>query len=89
MCICHLKIAIFIVAVCLIIIACQHISNFFNNCLSVVTNFRCNKFQKSCCCEEVHLLIQCVAHDKNIDFMAKRYSHLIVAASLNAKKQTE
>ena len=30
-------------------------------------------------------LICCVARDKNIDFMAKPYSHIIVAASLNAR----
>ena len=34
----------------------------------------------------MHLLMQCVAHNKNIDFMAKHYSHVIVAACLNAKK---
>ena len=42
----NIKIIIFIVIVFLIIIACQHISNFFNNCLSVVTNSRCNKSSK-------------------------------------------
>ena len=86
MCIRHIiKIIIFIVTVFLIIIACQQISKFFNNCLSVVTNSRCIKSLKSCCCK-VHLLIRCVAHDKNIDFMEKRYSHVIVAMCLNAKK---
>ena len=78
-------IIIFVVTVFLIIIACQHICNFFINCLSVVTNSDAIKVQKSFCCQ-VHLLIRCVAHDKNIDFMAKRYSHIIVAACLNAKK---
>ena len=71
-----MKIIIFILIVFLIMIACQHISNFFNNCLSVVTNSRCNKSSKSCCCK-VHLLFRCVAHDKNIDFMAKWYSCII------------
>ena len=40
--ICHIiKIVIFIVTVFLIVIACQHISNFFNNCLSVVIVLYC------------------------------------------------
>ena len=67
------KIIIFIVTVFLIIIVCQHISNFFNNCLSVVTNSKCNKSSKSCRCK-VHLSIRCVAHDENIDFMASDIS---------------
>ena len=41
-----IKIIIFMVTVFLIIIACQHISNFFNKCLSVVTDFTCNKSSK-------------------------------------------
>ena len=40
------KIIIFIAIIFLIIIACQYISNFFNNCLSVVTNSRYNKSSK-------------------------------------------
>ena len=41
-----IKIIISIVTVFLIIIACQHISDFFNNCLSIVTNSRWNKSSK-------------------------------------------
>ena len=45
--ICHIiNDIIFIVIVFLITIACKHISNFFNNCLSVVKNSRCNKSSK-------------------------------------------
>ena len=41
-----IKIIIFIVIVFLLIIASQHISNFVNNCLSVVKNSTCNKSLK-------------------------------------------
>ena len=41
-----INIIIFIVTIFLIIIAFQHNSNFFNNCLSVVTNSRYNKSSK-------------------------------------------
>ena len=82
MCIRHItKIIIFIATVSLIIIACQHTSNFFNNCLSDLTNSRCNKSSKKLLLQSA-LLIQCVAHDKNIDFMAKQFLHIVVAACL-------
>ena len=42
-----IKIIIFIVIIILFIITCQYISNFVNNCLSVVTNSRCNKGEKA------------------------------------------
>ena len=35
----------------------------------------------------MHLLIRCVTHDKNMDFVAKRYSHIVVAACLNARQK--
>ena len=67
MCIRHFKtVIIFIVSVFLSIIACQHVSN-FNNCLSVVTTSRCNKNSKKLLLF-MHLLIQCVAHDKTLIF---------------------
>ena len=80
-----LKIITFIVTAFLIIIACQHISNFLIIACKLQQIPDAIKVQKSCGCK-VHLLIRCVAHDKNIDFMAKRYSDIIVAACLNAKK---
>ena len=79
-----INIIIFIVTI-LIIIACHHISNFFNNCLSVVTNSRCNKSSKKLLLQSA-FINSMVAHDKNIHFKAKQYSHIIVAACLNAKK---
>ena len=60
MCICHIiKLIIFVITVFLIIIACQHISNFLNNCLSVVTNFRCKKSSKKLLLQSAFIDLMC------------------------------
>ena len=61
MCNCHIIniIVIFIVTVFLIIVACQHIFNFFNDCLSVVTNSRCNKSLKKLLMQSAFINLMC------------------------------
>ena len=54
-----LKLIIFIVTIFLIIIACQLISNFFINCLSVVIKPRCNKSSKKLLLQNAFINAMC------------------------------